>query len=118
MKLALPQPLVLLLGGVMLAAVLTWVLPAGQYQRRLDPGSGREVVIAGNAPRRGQHRSAHRPPCLVVLRGIVAGADVILTVLFVGGTLALLEATGALARLVGAPVGRAAGPGSSSWASA
>ena len=43
---------------------------------------------------------------LAVPRGIVAGADVVLTVLFVGGAFALLDATGALARLVGALVGR------------
>ena len=47
---------------------------------------------------------------LAVPRGIVAGADVILTVLFVGGAFALLDATGALARLVGALVGRTNNP--------
>lgn len=38
---------------------------------------------------------------LAVPRGIIAGADVILTILFVGGAFAFLDATGALARLVG-----------------
>jgi uncharacterized ion transporter superfamily protein YfcC len=47
---------------------------------------------------------------LAVPRGIVAGADVILTVLFVGGAFALLDATGALARLIGALVGRTRNP--------
>ena len=47
---------------------------------------------------------------LAVPRGIVAGADVILTVLFVGGAFALLDATGALGRLVGALVGRTSRP--------
>ena len=42
---------------------------------------------------------------MAVPRGIVAGADVILTVLFVGGAFGLLDATGALARLVGSLVG-------------
>ncbi len=47
---------------------------------------------------------------VAVPRGIVAGSDVILTVLFVGGAFALLDATGALARLVGALVGRTSRP--------
>ena len=47
---------------------------------------------------------------LAVPRGIVAGADVILTILFVGGAFALLDATGALGRLVGALVGPNAAP--------
>jgi uncharacterized ion transporter superfamily protein YfcC len=34
MRMKLPHPLVLLLGCVVVAVVLTWVLPAGQYDRR------------------------------------------------------------------------------------
>ena len=47
-----------------------------------------------------------------IVRGqcVVAGADVILTILLVGGAFALLDATGALARLVGALVGRTRRP--------
>lgn len=110
MKITLPQPLVLLLGGVMLAAALTWILPAGQYQRRVDPGSGQEVVVAGTYAEVEPAPVGPAQAVLAVPRGIVAGADVILTVLFVGGTLSLLEATGALARLVGALVGRTRRP--------
>lgn len=42
---------------------------------------------------------------MAVPRGFVAGAEVIFVVLIVGGAFALLEATGALARLVGSLVG-------------
>ena len=41
MRFKLPHPLVLLLGGVVVAVVLTWILPAGNYQRRTDPETGR-----------------------------------------------------------------------------
>lgn len=110
MKLTLPQPLVLLLGGVMLAALLTWILPAGQYQRRLDPATGREVVVAGSYAPVEAAPVGPAEAVLAVPRGIVAGADVILVVLFVGGAFALLESTGALARLVGSLVGRTRRP--------
>jgi uncharacterized ion transporter superfamily protein YfcC len=43
---------------------------------------------------------------MAVPRGIEEGAGVIITILFVGGAFALLDRTGALARLVGALVGR------------
>jgi len=43
----LPHPLILLLGGVAVAAALTWVIPAGVYQRRTDPVTQRAVVIPG-----------------------------------------------------------------------
>src|SRR4051812_19621797 len=42
-----PHPLVLVLACIALAAVLSWVLPAGSYERRDDPATGRSVVVAG-----------------------------------------------------------------------
>ena len=110
MRLRLPHPLVLLLGGVAIAAALTWVLPAGAYARRTDPATGRQVAIGGTYAPVAAAPVGPAAALLAVPRGIVAGADVILTVLFVGGAFALLDATGALARLVGALVGRTRRP--------
>ena len=110
MRLQLPHPLVLLLGAVGVAAILTWMLPAGAYQRRTDPATGREVVVAGTYARTDAAPVGLKAAVLAVPRGIIAGADVIVTILFVGGAFALLEATGALARLVGALVGRTRRP--------
>ena len=47
LRLRLPHPLVLLVGFVVAAAVLTWVVPAGEYERRDDPATGRQVVVPG-----------------------------------------------------------------------
>jgi uncharacterized ion transporter superfamily protein YfcC len=105
MRIRLPHPLVLLLGGVAVAALLTWVLPAGAYERRMDEAKGREVVIAGTYATVESAPVGIMAAVLAVPRGIVAGADVILTILLVGGAFALLDATGALARLVGSLVG-------------
>ena len=110
MQLRLPHPFVLLLAGVAVAALLTWIIPAGSYERRTHAETGRELVVGGT-----YHRVEAKPvtPMAAVMsvpRGIVAGADVILTVLFVGGAFALLDATGALSRLVGALVGRTKRP--------
>lgn len=110
MRLRLPHPLVLLLGGVAVAALLTWLLPAGVYQRRTDQATGREVVVAGTYARVAPTPVGPVAAVLAVPRGIIAGADVIVVVLLVGGAFALLEATGALGRLVGALVGRTRRP--------
>lgn len=101
----LPHPLALLLGGVVLAALLTWILPAGSYQRRTDPATGREVVVAGTYAHVPRAPVGPMAMILSVPRGIAAGVDVMLTIFFVGGAFALLEMTGALARLVGALAG-------------
>ena len=105
MKLKLPHPLVLLLAGVAVAVALTWIIPAGSYERRQDAATGREVVVPGTYARVEAAPIGPMAALMTVPRGIVAGADVILTVLLVGGAFGLLDATGALARLVGALVG-------------
>ena len=105
MKLKLPHPLVLLLAGVAVAVALTWIIPAGAYERRTDAATGRDVVVPGTYARIEAAPIGPMAALMTVPRGIVAGADVILTILFVGGAFGLLEATGALARLVGALVG-------------
>lgn len=110
MRLRLPHPMVLLLGGVLVAALLTWVLPAGEYQRQADPETGRQVVVPGT------YRTVERAPvsilaaAVAVPRGIVDGAEVVVVILMVGGAFALLDRTGALRRLVGALVGGSRNP--------
>lgn len=105
-----PHPLVLLLGGIAGAALLTWWLPAGAYERVLSAESGASVVVPGTY--------AAVPPApigifealVAVPRGFVNGAEVILTILITGGAFALLDSTGALARLLGALIGRTRRP--------
>jgi uncharacterized ion transporter superfamily protein YfcC len=110
MKLRLPHPFVLLLGGVVVAAVLTWVLPAGEYERRVDPANGRSVVVPGTFATVEAAPVGVMATLVAVPRGIIAGADVIVTILFVGGAFALLDSTGALARVLGALVGESRRP--------
>lgn len=109
-NLRLPHPLILLLGTVGVAAALTWIIPAGEYQRRPDAATGRAVVVAGTYARVEAAPVGPKAALLAVPRGIIAGADVIITILFVGGAFALLDLTGALARLVGTLVGRTRRP--------
>ncbi len=110
MRLRLPHPLVLLLGGVVVAAVLTWILPAGSYERVEDPATGRSIVVPGTYTPVDPAPLSVFETMVAVPRGIIAGADVILTILFVGGAWALLDATGALRRLLAALVGRTRRP--------
>jgi len=110
MRLRFPHPLLLLLGAVLVAALLTWILPAGEYQRAPDSETGRELVVAGT-----YHEIPAKPvslsgAVLAVPRGIISGAEVLLTILMVGGVFSMLEGTGALGRLVGATVGRGGHP--------
>jgi len=111
MKLRLPHPLLLLLGAVAVAALSTWVLPAGEYDRRDDPATGRRVVVPGT------YHAVERGPVgpfaavVAVPRGIVDAAEVVAVVLLVGGAWVVVDRIGTLARLVAVLVGRFRGRG-------
>lgn len=93
-----PHPLVLMLGGILLAAALTWILPAGEYTRQHDPVTNRDVVVAGT-----YHLLQAQPVGLfgalvAIPQGMIAAADVVFFVFLIGGSFAVVERTGALAR--------------------
>lgn len=97
-RLRLPHPIVLLLWGIVIAAALTWVLPAGEYERRDDPQTGRRLVVAGTYARVEAAPVGPMAALVAVPRGLIAGAEVIISVLFVGGAFALVDQLGTLAR--------------------
>lgn len=109
-RLRLPHPLLLLLGGVVVAALCTWLLPAGAFTRQLDAASGRELVVPGTFAARAASPVGPFGTLMAVPRGMAAGADVLITILFVGAAFSILERTGALGRLVQVVVQRSRRP--------
>lgn len=104
-RLRLPHPLVLLVLAVAAAAVLTWLLPSGEFTRHEDPATHRNVVVAGT-----YHPVARAPvgpfaAVVAIPRGMVEAADVIALILLAGGAWFVVDRIGALGRLVGALVG-------------
>lgn len=103
-RLRLPHPFLLLLGGVAIAATLTWVLPSGEFERRDDPATGTSIVVAGTYHPVDSSPVGPLGALIAVPQGFVDGASIIVLILFVGSTFALFDRTGALGRLVGALV--------------
>jgi uncharacterized ion transporter superfamily protein YfcC len=100
-RLRLPHPLILLLGCLAVAAVLSHVLPAGRYQRTEDPATGRSVVVAGTYERVAQQPLGLFQTLVALPKGLVDAASVVFLVFLVGGAFAVVEQTGALGRAVG-----------------
>ena len=97
-RFSVPHPLVLLTGCVILAAMASYVLPAGEFDRRDDPITGRSVVVAGT-----YHEVESNPvnlfDAIVALpRGMADAADVIFLVFLIGGAFTVIDETGALRR--------------------
>lgn len=92
----LPHPFVLLFGGILVAAALTHVVPAGEYARRSDAATGREMVDPAT------YRAVPADPATVmdvlraVPRGIGQAADVLAVVFLVGAAFVVVDRTGAL----------------------
>jgi len=96
----LPHPVILLVAGVVLCAVLTWLLPAGEYDRRDDPATGRRVVVAGTFHSVEPDPVGPFAAVVAIPRGVVEAADVIGLVLFVGGAWVVVDRIGSLGRLI------------------
>ena len=93
-----PHPLVLLVGFILLACLLSYILPAGVFERHADAATGRDVVVAG---------SYHRVPATPVgplqalvdiPKGLIDAAAVIFLVFLAGGAFTVVDLTGALRR--------------------
>lgn len=95
-----PHPLTLLVGCVVLAAALSYVLPAGRYERREDPDTGRRVVVAGTYARVPSAPVGPFQAIVGIPKGMVDAASVIFYVFIVGAAFAVVEQTGALRRMV------------------
>jgi uncharacterized ion transporter superfamily protein YfcC len=96
----LPHPVILLIAGVAVCAALTWILPAGEYERRDDPATGRRVVVAGTYHRVDPAPVGPFAAVVAIPRGFAEAADVIGLVLFVGAAWFIVDRVGSLGRLI------------------
>lgn len=98
MKLRVPHPLVLLTAGVILAAAASYVLPAGEYERRDDEATGRVVVVAGTYEEVEPNPVNLFDAMVALPRGMADAAEIIFLVFLIGGAFTVVDATGALRR--------------------
>src|SRR5438045_8403593 len=94
MKLRFPHPLTLLVGFIVLAAAMTYVLPAGQFDRRDDPATGRRVVVAGTYHAVPQAPVTPFQAVVAITRGMAAAAYIIFLVFLFGDEDGLVSQNG------------------------
>ncbi|MGI8818344.1 MAG: YfcC family protein [Gemmatimonadales bacterium] len=99
-KPSFPHPLTLLVGCVLVAAALTWLLPAGTYERREDQATGRSVVVPGTYQQVAQQPVGPFQALVAVPKGIVDAASVIGLIFLIGGAFTVVDRTGTFVRLV------------------
>jgi uncharacterized ion transporter superfamily protein YfcC len=97
-----PDPLTLLTVCVLLGAAASWVVPAGQYDRREDAVTGRMVVVPGTYASVDPEPVGLFEALLAIPRGLIAAADIIFLVFLTGGAFVVVDRTGALRAAVDA----------------
>jgi uncharacterized ion transporter superfamily protein YfcC len=98
LKIRFPHPLTLLVGFIALAAVMSYLIPAGQFDRRDDPATGRKVVVAGTYHAVPQAPVTPFQAAVAIPKGMAAAAPVIFLVFLIGGAFGVVDQTGALRR--------------------
>ncbi len=99
----IPHMFVLLISIIIIAAALTWIIPAGTYERTVN-ASGIKVVVADKFS-----YIARKPVHLweipsYIVSGCLVQASLIIMTIFVGGAFNVLLKTGAVQSLMGVVV--------------
>ena len=96
-----PHPLTLLTACLFVAAICSYLLPAGEYDRREDAATGRTVVVAGTYHRVEPHHVGPFEALVAIPKGLADAASVVFFVFLVGGAFTVVDETGALRQGVG-----------------
>jgi uncharacterized ion transporter superfamily protein YfcC len=98
-----PTAYTILFGLILFVAALTWIIPAGQYERVMNEDVGREIAVAGTYSEVESNPQGFVDVMLAPGAGFydpesyAANAiDVALFVLFMGGFLGVVNATGSI----------------------
>lgn len=109
MKLKVPHTFVLLFALVVLAAMATYFLPAGEYLR--TEVGGRKLVDPESYRSIPAHPAGLGDVFLAWPRGLAATASIVFYIFIIGGAFGVLQATGALDALIAGVVAAARGRG-------
>ena len=91
-----PHPLTLLVGCILIAAALTYIVPAGEYDRREDPATGRMVVVPGSFHPVPANPLGPLAIALSIPKGIAEAVSVIAVIFLGGAAFVVVDRTGAL----------------------
>lgn len=99
-RLRVPHPLALLTGCVLLAAAASYLLPAGEFQRRDDPVTGRTLVVPGTYEIVEPNPVNLFESMVALPKGMADAGSVIFLVFLIGGAFTVVDETGTLRRAI------------------
>lgn len=97
----MPHAYVILCIIIVLCTALTWILPAGNFQRVYDEEVGRNIVVPGSYTRTDSTPVGLWGMLKSVFDGVVEASDIIFFILFAASYVYVLSETGALNAMTG-----------------
>ena len=104
-----PHTLIIISCIILFAALLTYIVPAGQYNRIEDVATGRVLVDPSS-----YHRTEANPASIMdiftaIPRGFLSTAWISFLILIVGGTFSVVTSTGAIQSFLNSAISKAKG---------
>ena len=90
------DPMIIIIGIVIIAAACTWLLPAGSFERAVDPTTGAELVVPGTYTVAEKNPIGFMDFLMSFTKGMQASGGVIFFLLIVGGMFEVIQSTGAI----------------------
>lgn len=97
----IPHPIALVVLFGILGVILTWIIPAGEFARTVNPENNINMVVAGSF----QYLEQSNPQSLLDFlysfwNGMVASSSFTVYLLMIGGAISIITATGAIDAIV------------------
>lgn len=95
-KMKMPTAYTILLAIIVCVSIMTWIVPAGEYDMKLDNDTGRDVPIAGTYHSIESNPQGVSDVIVAPIKGFKDAIGVSLFVLIIGGFLGVTMKTGAV----------------------
>ena len=95
-KLKFPDTATLLVLLVVLSAILTYIVPAGQFDRQVDEATGRTLVVAGTYAEADRNPTGFMDLIESVYNGMVDASDIAWFIFVIGGAFGIITKSGAI----------------------
>ncbi len=91
-----PNALVIMIGFILFSAILTYIIPPGEYERSTDPETNQISVVPDSYTVIEASPVSIAETFMAIPEGIILRADLIALILLIGGCFFVIDKTGAL----------------------
>lgn len=93
-KFKFPNTYVIIVALIIISVILTWLIPAGEFERVKDEVSKQTLVVAGTFKYIDKNPISFLSIPLYMIKGLIKSADIVFLVLIVGGAFNVIIETG------------------------